>query len=126
MRNMVPARSWIEECGLLDCSMRLSEAARCHVDLSVCTRRYDKILSDLLQLLDLSKPPLPDAALAYAVMKCSGIGLLPAQLPGFEAPLGSWEETIDLLTSAASVGSASATQALIDCGPCRAHSAWRS
>ena len=58
--------------------------------------------------------------------KCDGSGSLPAQLPSSMAEPSRWTETIDLLMCAASAGSASVTQTLIDRGACQASFARRS
>ena len=118
----------VKESDLLKCSVRRSQAACSPANLDTCSCRHDKNVLDLLQLLDLSKPPLPGAVLEQVIMerKCDSSGPLPAQLLSCPASPSRREETFDLLMCAASVGSASATQALIDCGECQACFAWES
>ena len=84
----------------------------------VCTCRHDSVLAKLLQHLSLNRLPLPAALLEHVVldMTAGQPGTPPARSPLFVADLGRGAETIDLLMCAASIGSASTTQALIDRG----------
>ncbi|CAL5221738.1 g3987 [Coccomyxa viridis] len=79
--------------------------------------RYDSIVSSILELLSFRGNNL--AALFEHVVTerpGSGLGTLPAQSRRFVAEPGRGAETIDLLMCAASVGSVSTTQILVDCG----------
>lgn len=79
--------------------------------------RHDSVVSQLLQHLSLNGLPLPAAVLEHVVMEAAGQpGTLPAQLSSFVAEPGRRAETIDLLMCAASMGSATITQLLIDRG----------
>ena len=84
----------------------------------MCTCRDDQNVSKLLQLMSFHQVPLPPALLEHVVMGRAGRGRAqqPARSPSFVAEPGRGAETVDLLMCAASVGSASTVQALIDCG----------
>ena len=88
-----------------------------HVSLYLYLCRYEGILSTVLKHLSWSNE-LPAALLEHVitVRTMGNTGTLPAQTSRFRAAPGSGAETLDLLMCAASVGSVSTVQALIDCG----------
>ena len=79
--------------------------------------RHHSVLPNLLQHMSLNRLPLPAALLEHVVMEVAGQpGMPPAQTRKFVAEPHRGGETIDLLMCAASMGSASTTQLLIDRG----------
>ena len=85
--------------------------------VSACACRYDSIVSSILELLSF-RHGVPAAMFEHVVTERpgSGPGTPPAQSRRFVAGPGRGAETIDLLMCAASVGSVSTTQILVDCG----------
>ncbi len=83
---------------------------------TLCACRYEKILFSVLELAKI-QGEVPAALLEHVIMRVMGSpGAQPAQTRRLSSEPGTGAETIDLLIWAASIGSASTTQALIDCG----------